>query len=238
MYYFNIYKDGLKAMTLNFEDIPEGGLRIGSESQSHIFIPGIAPQQALIYKHLNNLRIRNLNPSIKMKLNGIVVADSILEYGDKIQIGNYLITFDNKPDYVREEAIVVELASKWKRFFNYLIDSIVMSLLIIFIGYITLTFISYYPLAIYIIEGSAIVFLYYFVLESTTHKTIGKLITGTIVVTENFEETTPSQIAIRTLCRFIPFDPLSYLFTETGWHDSLSKTRVVEAVGYLYFERR
>ena len=52
---------------------------------------------------------------------------------------------------------------------------------------------------------------------------------GTRVVSENGTDPTFGQVAGRTLSRFIPFEPLSVLFSNThlGWHDSLSKTKVV-----------
>jgi hypothetical protein len=37
-------------------------------------------------------------------------------------------------------------------------------------------------------------------------------------------------ILLRTLCRFIPFEPFSF-FGERGWHDGLSDTLVVSTRG-------
>ncbi|WP_075188159.1 RDD family protein [Teredinibacter haidensis] len=77
--------------------------------------------------------------------------------------------------------------------------------------------------------GLPIYLLYYLILESTTSRTLGKLITGTKVV--NQQGLTPSfvQIVGRTFCRLIPFEIFSFLGDETvGWHDSFSKTRVVK----------
>jgi len=38
-----------------------------------------------------------------------------------------------------------------------------------------------------------------------------------------------STILVRSLCRAVPFDALSFLFKDTGgWHDEWSKTYVVE----------
>lgn len=76
---------------------------------------------------------------------------------------------------------------------------------------------------------SAFFFLLYLILESTTQKTIGKFASKTMVVLENGEKPSTNTIAIRTLCRFIPFDIFSYLGANTyGWHDSISKTYVVD----------
>ena len=60
---------------------------------------------------------------------------------------------------------------------------------------------------------------------------MGKLITGTRVVTENGGKPRWGQIVGRSFARFIPFEALSVLFwndkERRGWHDSLSKTCVV-----------
>ncbi|MBK6979176.1 MAG: RDD family protein [Cytophagaceae bacterium] len=67
-------------------------------------------------------------------------------------------------------------------------------------------------------------------MELYFQKTLGKFITKTIVLKENGEKPTLSDLLIRSLCRFIPFDPLSFLYaqyTPKGFHDTLSKTIVV-----------
>ena len=70
--------------------------------------------------------------------------------------------------------------------------------------------------------------IYYILTEYFFQRTLGKLITGTKVVTETGEK--PSFLAIlgRTLCRSIPFEYVSYLMLVVGIHDSLSKTRVIK----------
>lgn len=70
---------------------------------------------------------------------------------------------------------------------------------------------------------------YYLVLESIFGRTMGKIITGSIVVNENGIKPNFGIIFKRTLCRLIPFDAFSFLSkSERIWHDSLSKTYVVE----------
>ena len=70
---------------------------------------------------------------------------------------------------------------------------------------------------------------YYVLFEATFGWTVGKLITGTRVVAEDDGKPTFGQILGRTAARFIPFEPLSLVFSKSneGWHDSLSGTRVV-----------
>ena len=71
--------------------------------------------------------------------------------------------------------------------------------------------------------------LYYLLFEFYTGKTIGKLITKTIVVNENGNKPSFNSILWRTLSRIIPFDGLSFLGSSSGWHDNLSKTIVINS---------
>lgn len=115
------------------------------------------------------------------------------------------------------------------RFFNFLIDTLVWSIIAfiltlplnannkseVFVGYLIMI-VSY--------------ILYYAVFEITTQKTIGKMITKTKVVTYDEEIPSNTDIIIRTLLRLIPFDFISYLFARNGLHDALSKTKVVKVI--------
>ena len=77
--------------------------------------------------------------------------------------------------------------------------------------------------------GIPILVAYYFVLEATTSRTLGKLITGTKVVNQDGGTPTLGQIVGRTLCRLIPFEAFSFFGTPPrGWHDSIPKTFVVK----------
>lgn len=69
--------------------------------------------------------------------------------------------------------------------------------------------------------------LYYIFLESIFGRTIGKFITGTKVIGFDEKKPTFGRIVIRSLCRIIPLDAVSFLFSEDGWHDSISKTYVI-----------
>jgi len=141
-----------------------------------------------------------------------------------------------------QDFIVTEdlLASKDSRFINYLLDLIpqyamffVMVYLFFFIGEIT----GDYTLNNYIAELStvgeyamwyALMFVYYFVMENVTHRTFAKYVTKTIVVLHNGEKPKPKDILIRSFSRMIPLNGLSFLGVKgKGWHDSISKTYVV-----------
>jgi uncharacterized RDD family membrane protein YckC len=81
-----------------------------------------------------------------------------------------------------------------------------------------------YPL---IITYYCVNITYYCVLEGLTSRTLGKFITGTYVVTADGLKPGFLTILGRTLCRYIPFEPLSFLFGSLGFHDRFSNTRVV-----------
>lgn len=76
--------------------------------------------------------------------------------------------------------------------------------------------------------GLLIMSSYYIVFEGFWARTPGKWLFGTMVVSESGGKPSIGQIIGRTLCRFLPFEPFSFL-GERGWHDSIPKTRVVMA---------
>lgn len=68
-----------------------------------------------------------------------------------------------------------------------------------------------------------VLLLYYCLLESNWGITLGKLITGSQVVDENYQIPSIDNILIRTICRLIP----SPWWLDRPIHDQLSKTFVV-----------
>ena len=75
---------------------------------------------------------------------------------------------------------------------------------------------------------TCIALFYYNVFEIFFARTVGKFITQTIVVDENGEKPNHETILVRSLCRLIPFEVLSFLgMPARGWHDRISKTYVV-----------
>ncbi len=131
------------------------------------------------------------------------------------------------------------IASKSKRLTNYIID-----ILIIFIMYGILDTIFYYlannastNMNLYNKSHDSIlgyfniqilVIFYYFILEITTGRTIGKLFTKTKVLNLYGDKPSFDEILKRTFSRIIPFDNISFLGKySVGWHDSISKTKVV-----------
>ncbi|MBU2709230.1 RDD family protein [Zooshikella marina] len=140
----------------------------------------------------------------------------------------------SKNDIVFEET---KIAGTMKRFMNMVIDSIFL-------------FITAFPVAIviallldvfeathleYIYNEKVIViitFLVYFVpQEAIWGRTLGKLITQTKVVNRQGLKPNFFQVVIRTLCRLIPFDMLSFGSKNdrpVGWHDKIPRTYVIE----------
>jgi len=78
--------------------------------------------------------------------------------------------------------------------------------------------------------GMVIMLVYYVPQEKLFGRTLAKFITRTKVVSEDGSAATWGQIVGRTFSRFIPFEAFSFLGGKgypVGWHDKLSKTRVV-----------
>lgn len=73
-------------------------------------------------------------------------------------------------------------------------------------------------------------FIYYIFMESKYQKTLGKMLMRTKVVMADGTTPEVSDIITRTFCRLIPFDRISFLFTNNGFHDRLSGTMVVKDV--------
>lgn len=74
-----------------------------------------------------------------------------------------------------------------------------------------------------------LLFLYYLLMETITGTSLGKIVTGTIIVDDAGEQAGFGSLLSRTFARLIPFDSLSFLFGKRGWHDSLSDTYVVRS---------
>ena len=134
------------------------------------------------------------------------------------------------------------VATQGKRFANFLIDYFLIQgasfVIGVFVGFVFIAANDgdLTPVAANNMQmismgiGMLFWFFYYFLPEALFGFTLGKLITGTRVVREQGGRPGALQIAGRTLVRMIPFEPFSFLFgdTTTGWHDTLSRTRVVD----------
>ena len=132
-------------------------------------------------------------------------------------------------------------ASRGTRFANYFIDIIVFYIFIFFFGVflgMLATIGIEVPLQwfLYLEENLAadylftgiLYFVYIFSIEYFTKgKSIGKFITKTKVVSIDGTTPTLNDFLIRSVSRLVPFESLSFLIKEDGWHDLWSDTRVV-----------
>lgn len=125
--------------------------------------------------------------------------------------------------------------SIWLRLINFIIDILFIRLLLLrlvvypalrqalpslaTLSHDSLVWLSY-------LINAVVVFIYYFVAESTTGMTVGKLLTQTKVVTQDGDKPTTRTFLFRTLWRLVPFEPFSWI-TYAGWHDRQTNTMVV-----------
>jgi len=125
-------------------------------------------------------------------------------------------------------------AGKGRRFGTLVVDSIVSSLFWL-VPTVALIFVSgpevvegispFLDFGIRIAVGIA----YYVCFEAMLGRTPGKYVFGTRVVDERGLPPSFRQALLRTLCRYVPFEALSLLFSpdNVAWHDTWPKTRVV-----------
>lgn len=124
----------------------------------------------------------------------------------------------------------VQNASLGKRFLHHLLDGVVFPLLIAFL-YLELQYAiapTPFPDRSILIEYYVSGLIYIFAFEWATGKSIGKYITGTIAINKYGFRVSPGEAGLRTLLRLIPFEPLSFIARERGWHDRFSETYVVK----------
>ena len=133
------------------------------------------------------------------------------------------------------------LASQGQRFLNLLLDLLFIYIIILSVGtsiiliadvankFTVSDWVETLSWAAILSYGLLILFLYYFLTEVYFSRTLAKLVTRTIVVKSDGLKPTIDMILIRTICRFIPFEGLSYLGSVSwGWHDRFSGTYVVK----------
>ncbi len=139
-------------------------------------------------------------------------------------------------------------ATKLMRFLNYVIDYALMYCVIMLYGMFSgivselLGIDVFYQSVLWLSElsrledmlfTSIVYFLFIFSFEYFTKgRSIGKYITGTMVVSIDGSELTRKDYFIRNISRLVPFDGLSFLGSN-GWHDNWSDTQVVNRKGYL-----
>lgn len=125
-----------------------------------------------------------------------------------------------------------------RRFMGFFADVVATA-----IAYYMLLFAVYYiyqqssSVPVWLFEGAIanlIPVLVYLILVGgmellTGGQSIGKIVSGTVVVDSNGQPAKPGQIAVRTLCRLIPGEALMVVFDhqKRAGHDSISRTKVI-----------
>ena len=125
-----------------------------------------------------------------------------------------------------------EVAGKGRRFANFLIDYVGLFLSAVILGIIVAMVGGDEGIARLeeipdILLGIPISLCYYVFWEGFFARTPGKFLTGTRVIGEDGSPPSWGQVIGRTLCRYIPFEPLAYLGLERPWHDNIPKTYVI-----------
>ena len=131
-----------------------------------------------------------------------------------------------------EQAGPFELASRTQRFVNLVIDLVgyyaVAIVIGVVIGIVNPSFFDTPNVVRDYAFGYIVIIGYYAVSEGLFGRTLGKLVTRTWVVDESGGKPSFAQIFGRSAARCIPFEPFSFFGGEpTGWHDTMSGTRVV-----------
>jgi len=132
-----------------------------------------------------------------------------------------------------------------RRFANFLIDSALCYFITLGTGYLGNLLYDNYGFEGFAVGKPAldnlkfsllhtvITTVYYGLFETLTQRSPGKYITGTKVVLRDGTKPGDGAILLRSLCRQIPFEILSFLGRfGIGWHDMFSKTLVVDANRY------
>jgi uncharacterized RDD family membrane protein YckC len=140
------------------------------------------------------------------------------------------------PPRAEEEPGEVEVAdlvdaSLGRRFVNFIVDYLARGVLGLALGRLIaeLGIPVHEHAALFAVTFTLFTYmLYYVAFEAIFGFTIGKMVTGTRVVTVDGHRATFLQILGRSAARFVPFEPFS-MFGSTlgGWHDRWSGTRVV-----------
>jgi uncharacterized RDD family membrane protein YckC len=153
---------------------------------------------------------------------------------------------ENEPEVLTDigQEIYMDPVSKGVRFVNYLIDQLMVCTVFMFI-IIVLFVIDHKPGAdiqnywllqqtlpakLWQLVINIVAFISYYTFFETTTKgrTIGKMVTRSIAVTESGNQLTFKTALLRSLCRLIPFEPVAALFVDRPWHDTITKTTVIK----------
>lgn len=139
-------------------------------------------------------------------------------------------------EYIEKETKGKEInagkVSSWIRLIHFIIDGVAFLLTAFVLSIFLDLFLPAMDQESMVLLGNGLFFasffLYYVFMEYKYQKTLGKFLTNTKVVMRNGEKPKISEIFIRTVCRLVPLDGFSFLFTRTGLHDRFSNTIVIK----------
>lgn len=132
----------------------------------------------------------------------------------------------------------VQLVTGWKRFGHYMIDAVIIALLHILLEYVVYFgsfnietpksgIIGVMLVFIPTFSGVFVTVGYYLLCEGAMQRTIGKFVTGAVVIDQYAEKPSLGALIGRSFARMVPFEALSCL-ADRGWHDRWFKTYVVK----------
>lgn len=138
----------------------------------------------------------------------------------------------------KDKELESSIVSSGTRLIHTIVDSICLFILIFFLSFILGLFsfifgdfLNINDLTIPLLEFTTILlafFLYFVYMEFKFQKTVGKYITKTKVIMNDGRKPDINEIFIRTACRLIPLDNISFIITKNGFHDRLSNTIVIK----------
>lgn len=146
---------------------------------------------------------------------------------------------DHFDDEKQEQPYV--LATKTKRLVNTIVDGFAAQFLawkigdfLLGLGIVKLNMGTVRSLfLLQLVFSFFVLFAYYVLMEyHLKGKTIGKMLTKTRAVMANNEAMSLPTAVLRSFLRFVPFEPISFLISQRGWHDRWSKTKVIEDVNW------
>lgn len=141
-----------------------------------------------------------------------------------------------KQNLAKEESKKQEFDSSkvtsWIRLIHFFVDLIAFFLIALILSLVVDLFLPTPDQGTLKLIGYGLIlmafFLYFVYMEYKYQKTIGKFLTKTKVVMNDGRKPELNEIFIRTACRLIPLDRISFLFTKNGFHDRLSNTTVIK----------
>jgi uncharacterized RDD family membrane protein YckC len=125
------------------------------------------------------------------------------------------------------------IASQHQRTINYLVDYYLQTVITILLFAHIYAFFPQLGTGIMGIVISVVILIaYYLFFETLFQKTPGKFVSKSRVVTATGVRPSFVIILLRTLCRMIPLESISFLsWYPVGWHDKFSGTVVIDETG-------